>query len=129
MVSPLALDTNAISALFEGDEDLTVLLAGTDRLTLPVIVLGEYRYGLQRSRHRRRLEALVVSLVRESDVVEVDEGTTLAYATVRDRLRAAGRPIPENDVWIAALCLQHGLELVTRDGDFRHVEGLRVRPW
>ena len=128
-MSELALDTNAVSALFEGDEGLTRALDGAECLTLPVIVLGEYRSGLMRSRHRRKLEALLDSLARESELAEVDEETTRVYAAVRERLRAKGRPLPKNDVWIAAICLQRELELVTRDGDFRHVEGLRVASW
>lgn len=128
-MSHLALDTNAVSALFDGDEALTAVLVGVERLTIPVVVLGEYRYGLLRSRHRRKLEALLDSLARESNLADVDDETTRFYAVVREALRAKGRPLPENDVWIAAICLQHELELVTRDGDFGHVEGLRVTSW
>ncbi|MDP1920884.1 MAG: type II toxin-antitoxin system VapC family toxin [Myxococcales bacterium] len=124
-----ALDTNAVSALFEGDEALVALLGRADRLSLPVIVVGEYRYGLQRSRHRRQLEVLLQQLVAASEVLTVGLETTVVYAQTRERLRARGRPLPENDVWIASLCLEHGLELVTRDSDFEHVEGLRTASW
>jgi len=48
---------------------------------------------------------------------------------VRDRLRLKGRPIPENDIWIAAVALQHGLPLATRDDHFNEVDGLRVENW
>lgn len=61
-MSHLALDTNAVSALFDGDEALTAVLVDVERLTIPVVVLGEYRYGLLCSRHRRKLEALLDSL-------------------------------------------------------------------
>lgn len=96
-MSHLALDTNAVSALFDGDEALTAVLVDVERLTIPVVVLGEYRYGLQRSRHRRKLEALLDSLARESDLADVDDETTRFYAVVREALRAKGRPLPEND--------------------------------
>ncbi|MDP3238541.1 MAG: type II toxin-antitoxin system VapC family toxin [Myxococcales bacterium] len=124
-----ALDTNAVSALFEGDDALVALLGRADRLSLPVIVVGEYRYGLQRSRHRRQLESLLQQLVAASEVLTVGLETTVVYAQTRERLRARGRPLPENDVWIAALCLEHDLALVTRDSDFEHVEGLRTASW
>lgn len=124
-----ALDTNAVSALFEGDDALVALLGRADRLSLPVIVVGEYRYGLQRSRHRRQLESLLQQLVAASELLTVGLETTSVYARTRERLRARGRPLPENDVWIAALCLEHDLELVTRDSDFEHVEGLRTASW
>jgi len=128
-VSRYALDTNAVSALLEGDASLTKLLEGETRFALPIIVIGEYRYGLLRSRHRRQLDAMVDELVAAADILSVGLQTTLVYAQVRERLRARGRPLPENDVWLAALCIEAGVDLVTRDRDFDHVEGLRVVSW
>lgn len=125
----LALDTNAVSALLEGDVALLELLDGVTRLALPVIVVGEYRFGLQRSRHRKQLAAMLDELVAESDLLVVDDHTTLHYVHVREALRAKGRPLPENDVWIAALCRQHERTLVSRDGDFQHVASLTSLRW
>ena len=125
----MILDTNAVSALFAGDPSLEQLLAPSERHHLPVIVIGEYRYGLLRSAHRRRLEPLLETLIRESTVLPVDEGTASGYAFLRDELRRAGRPIPENDLWIAALALQHRLPVVSRDEHFDSVAGLERRAW
>jgi len=97
-------DTNAVSALFAGDADLELLLQDETVHQLPVIVIGEYRYGLARSKHGRQLEHLLDLLIEESEVLVIDEGTTRHYANVRQQLRRAGTPIPENDVWIAAEC-------------------------
>lgn len=124
-----ALDTNAVSALFDGDDALRSLLSHDERHALPIVVVGEYRYGLLRSRHRKRLEALLGSLVRESELLLVEDETTRRYAQVREGLRRRGRRLPENDVWIAALALQHGLDLVSRDEHFEAVEGLVRREW
>ncbi len=124
-----ALDTNAVSALFEGDRALLAVLNGVPRFALPVVVVGEYRYGLQRSRHRKQLGAMLGGLVAESDLLVVDDETTQNYAHVREALRAKGRPLPENDVWIAALCLQHERTLITRDCDFEHVASLSQLGW
>ncbi len=99
----MILDTNAVSALFAGDEDVASVLDGAVRHHVPAIVLGEYRYGLKRSRKRRSLQSLLDLLERESIVLVVDAATATHYADVRDALRKQGRPIPENDVWIAAL--------------------------
>ena len=55
--------------------------------------------------------------------------TAAAYAVVREALRAQGTPIPENDVWISALAIEHGLDIVSRDTDFDRVAGLRRRSW
>lgn len=125
----MILDTNAVSALLAGDAALPEVLGPALRHHLPVIVIGEYRYGLLRSRHRRRLEPLLEDLIRESIILAVDEDTATAYAAIRDELRRAGRPIPENDLWIAALARQHGESVVSRDDHFDDVSGLRRLPW
>jgi tRNA(fMet)-specific endonuclease VapC len=129
VVKQFALDTNAVSALLAGDRALLSVLDGVPRFALPVMVVGEYRYGLQRSRHRKQLATMLDELVTESDLLVVDDDTTHHYAQVREALRAKGRPLPENDVWIAALCLQHDRTLVTRDGDFEHVDALVSVDW
>jgi len=123
------LDTNAVSALLAGDEGLADLLGESRRHELPVIVLGEYRYGLKRSRHRPTLEPLLDALASVCDVLLVDDVTAALYAEVRERLRAAGTPIPENDVWIAALARQHGVAIVSRDRHFDQVEGVVRLAW
>jgi len=121
------LDTNAVSALLAGDSALGEILEPKSVHHLPVIVIGEYRYGAARSKHRRRLERLLELLIRESIVLLVDEETTRHYATVREGLRRAGSPIPENDVWIAALAQQHGEPIVSRDRHFDLIDAsLRV---
>ncbi len=125
----MILDTNAVSALFAGDPALDAVLAAETRLRLPVTVLGEYRYGLLRSRHRAQLQSLLESLIRESVVLVIDEATAAIYSTLREELRSKGRPIPENDVWIASLARQHRQPVVTRDAHFDEVEGLRRVSW
>jgi predicted nucleic acid-binding protein len=125
----LILDTNAVSALFVGDPALGAVLAGDERHHLPSIVIGEYRYGLLGSRHRGPLQDLLEILIRESFVLVVDEATAEAYSHVRDELRRKGRPIPENDIWIAALARQHRQAVVSRDEHFDYVSDLRRVSW
>lgn len=125
----MILDTNAVSGLLEGHAALEALLAREVRHELPVIVIGEYRYGLARSRLRRRLLPLFEELIRESTVLPVTTATAAAYATVRESLRVQGTPIPENDVWISALAIEHRLDIVSRDTDFDQVPGVRRRTW
>lgn len=123
------LDTNAVSALFVGDPALGEVLAGTQRHHLPVIVVGEYRYGLLGSRRRDHLQGLLDTLIRESIVLHVDEATAETYSHVRDELRRKGKPIPENDLWIAALARQHHQPVVSRDEHFDDVSNLRRVTW
>jgi tRNA(fMet)-specific endonuclease VapC len=123
------LDTNAVSALFVGDPALGEALTGDQRHHLPVIVIGEYLYDLLGSRHRSHLEGLLETLIRESLILLADEGTAAAYSEVRDELRQKGKPVPENDIWIAALARQHRQPVVSRDGHFDYVPDLRRVAW
>jgi predicted nucleic acid-binding protein len=123
------LDTNAVSALLAGDPALGAVLEAEPRHHLPVIVIGEYRYGLLGSRQRDPLQRLLKILIRESIVLPVDETTATTYSDVRAELRQKGRPIPENDIWIAALARQHRQPVVSRDGHFDEVADLRRIAW
>lgn len=125
----MILDTNAVSGILAGDPGLDDLLAEFDRHHLPTLVVGECRYGLERSRMRQDLEARLRILISDSIVLSVDLATTLHYAGVREELRRQGTPISENDVWIAALARQDGLPVVSRDGDFDNVPGLIRHSW
>lgn len=125
----MILDTNAVSALLAGDPELARVLAPDEKHHLPVIVIGEYRFGLLRSRDRVKLQELLAILTRESIVLSVDERTAESYANVRDELRSKGKPIPENDIWIAALARQHRLVVVSRDPHFDEVPDLRRVQW
>ena len=125
----MILDTNAVSAVLSGDQAVGELLDRDDRHHLPVIVIGEYRYGLLRSSRRQHLDVLLEALTRESIVLLVDETTAETYAHLREELRAAGRPLPENDVWIAALAIQHGQPIVSRDRHFDAVPGVERLSW
>ena len=125
----MILDTNAVSALLSGDRGLEAVLSGADRHHLPVIVIGEYHFGLLGSQKRRRLEALFRRLVGESVVLDVDRQTGELYAQIRYELKRKGQPIPENDVWIAPLARQFNLEVVSRDPHFDAIDGLKRVSW
>jgi tRNA(fMet)-specific endonuclease VapC len=125
----MILDTNGLSALAEGELRLEPILRQATQIAVPVIVLGEYRYGIQQSRERRRYERWLVEYLPKFRVLNVDEQTTTAYAAVRGELKRAGTPIPSNDVWIAALCRQHSLPVLSRDRHFDLVPGLRRIDW
>ena len=125
----MILDTNALSAFFKDDPGIGSVVAAADRLFVPVIVLGEYRFGLQRSSLRAKLTVTLEAFLADVDILVVDDASSRVYATVREELRAAGTPIPENDVWIAALARQHRLPLVSDDAHFDRVAGVDRRAW
>jgi len=123
------LDTNGVSALAEGESALESLLRKANRVAIPVIVLGEYRYGISRSREQKRYEEWLTAYLPKFLILDIDERTTVPYAAIRSELKRAGTPIPSNDVWIAALCRQHSLPLLTRDRHFDAVPGIRRIAW
>lgn len=125
----MILDTNALSAFVDGDAGVGEALRREPRAAIPVIVLGEFRYGVAESRHRAAYEAWLKSHLPHFEVLAVTEETSVAYAALRVALRRSGRPIPANDAWIAALALQHRLPLLSRDEHFDVVDGIERKSW
>jgi tRNA(fMet)-specific endonuclease VapC len=123
------LDTNGLSALADGESTLEPILREAAEVALPVIVLGEFRYGIRQSRDRQRYEQWLTESLGNFRILDVDEATAASYATVRMELKKAGTPIPSNDVWIAALCRQHSLFLLSRDRHFDLVVGIHRIDW
>ncbi len=114
----MILDTNALSAWAEGDTGLRRPLLAAHRLVLPSIVLGEYYFGIRQSQHRKRYEAWLARNVPYTEVAAVTSATADRYAQIRIELQRVGNPIPQNDVWIAALARQHSLAILSNDGHF-----------
>jgi tRNA(fMet)-specific endonuclease VapC len=125
----MILDTNALSAFVDGDAGVGDALRPQARAAIPVIVLGEFRYGIAQSKQRSSYEAWLDSSLIHFDILSVTDETAVVYAALRLRLKQAGRPIPANDAWIAALALQHRLPVLSRDAHFDAVPGLDRRNW
>jgi tRNA(fMet)-specific endonuclease VapC len=124
----LALDTNAYSGFLRGEARCVDVVRRATQIHLPVIVLGELRAGFAAGgRETENLADLGRFLASPRvSVVAADERTAEVYARVYLQLRRRGMPIPTNDLWIAAVCIQHGLALCTADAHFAHVEALIV---
>ena len=125
----MILDTNALSAVAEGEPALEALLRKEHQLSIPVIVLGEFRYGISRSRDRQQYEQWLAEYLAKFQILDVDERTTLPYSAIRTELKRAGAPIPSNDCWIAALSRQHSMPIVSRDRHFDLVPGVERVNW
>jgi tRNA(fMet)-specific endonuclease VapC len=125
----LILDTNALSAAADREPAALEVVASAERLAVPVIVLGEYRLGIAQSRRRTTYENWLRQWITTVTVLDIDEETTHHYAAIGLELKTIGKPIPANDLWIAALCRQHGLPLVSRDRHFDQVAGVRRIGW
>ncbi len=125
----MIVDTNALSAAADDDPAVIAILTRADQMAIPVIVLGEYRYGIAQSRHRATHESWLAALLRDCAVLDINEPTTLHYAKIVLELRRTSKPIPTNDLWIAALCRQHSLPLLSRDRHFDLVTGMKRIAW
>jgi tRNA(fMet)-specific endonuclease VapC len=125
----LIIDSNALSTVAEGEPDAVKLFARARQVAIPVIVLGEYRFGIAHSRHKREYERWLAEMVSVSRVLEIDEETAEWYAGLCAQLKAAGTPIPSNDAWIGALGRQYTLPVLSRDRHFDLIKGLQRLSW
>jgi tRNA(fMet)-specific endonuclease VapC len=125
----LILDTNALSAAAEREPAALELVARAERVAVPVIVLGEYRLGIAQSRHYTAYKNWLQDWITAVTVLDIEEETTQHYAAIGMELKKKGRPIPANDLWIAALCRQHSLPIVSRDRHFDFVAGIQRIDW
>ena len=125
----MILDTNALSATADDDPAMIALLARAEQVAIPVIVLGEYRHGVAQSRNRASYEKWLSGLLNDCLVLNINEPTTQYYAEIVLELKRKGTPIPINDIWIAALCREHSLPLVSRDRHFDLVAGNKRIEW
>jgi tRNA(fMet)-specific endonuclease VapC len=126
MAGRILLDTSFIVDLFASRPGIRKVIAAADEVFVPAIALGELFYGALRSARReenlRHLEAFASSAA----ILDCDSGTAMNYGEIKDRLRARGRPLPDNDIWIAAIARQHALTVATLDAHFQEIEGIEL---
>ncbi|MSR65183.1 MAG: type II toxin-antitoxin system VapC family toxin [Verrucomicrobiae bacterium] len=123
------LDTTIVIAHFRNDPALDSKLAQAATLYLPWAVLGELYYGAYKSDHRAKTLRQVRIFLNAVVLLTPSEITAELYGQIKSTLAVAGTPIPENDIWIAALAREHRLPLATRDDHFTIVTGLTVLKW
>jgi tRNA(fMet)-specific endonuclease VapC len=123
------LDTNAVIALQKSEPGLLAILASDEESFIPATVIGELYYGAYNSGRVSENVKVVDELVAEQTILHCDARTGKLFGQIRHALKTKGRPIPENDIWIAALAKQHDLILITADEHFREVDGLTVQKW
>ena len=122
------LDTNGFTALFRGDEAILDCLARAERVYASVVAIGELEAGFRGgSRYRQNIEELERFLgLPTVETLPVTRETSDYFGRIKDSLRKNGTPLPLNDIWIAAQCLETGAVLITYDKHFSQVAGLRV---
>ena len=125
----IAVDANAYIAFAGGEPEVLSLLGHAQTVYLPCTVLGELLFGAANSGRPERNRDLVLGFAAPCVPLDVTPAVAARYAVLRLALRRKGRPIPENDLWIAATCLEAGVPLLTADEHFASVDGLELRRW
>jgi len=115
--------------LFGDDRKVKNRLSKAAQVFVPAIVLGELYFGAQRSKQVEKNVSRIRELVASVNILSCNSITAIHYGNVKNYLKLKGRPIPENDIWIAATAIQHGLILVSRDEHFIDIEGLQIDRW
>lgn len=124
----LLLDTNVYTAFKRNEAAVTKVLGHADELLVCATVLGELLCGFKcGSRERQNREELDQFLdAPRVNVAHTDSVTAEFYAEIYRNLRTEGRPVPTNNMWIAAAAMQHGAAVCTLDAHFRDIPGLAV---
>jgi len=123
------LDTNIVIALLAKDTNVIGQIERGGKIFIPSIVIGELYYGAEKSSKTEENKAVIEKFASDNAILNCTKETARYYGDVKNILRKKGRPIPENDIWISALAIQHKLSLVTRDRHFKEVNGLKVESW
>ena len=122
------LDTSAYSAFKRGDQRLRKWFAASKQITVPLIVIGELRFGFVGGNQQIENERLLQQFLDSPNVITatITNKTTQLYASIFVKLRQAGKPIGTNDIWIAATALEQGTQLLTLDADFKNIADLKL---
>lgn len=118
MAGRILLDTSAAAALLRGDQAVVEKLDSSDEVYTSIVVIGELPYGARHSTNAASNLEQVAAFAAAIVGLPADEQTAEVYARLKQALRAKGRPIPDNDLWIAATAIQHRLALMNRDAHF-----------
>ena len=123
------LDTNIVIGMFAEDKVIQEKIENTEKLFLASPVVGELYYGARKSNRSMENLTRVNRLTQRFPLYSCNLETAKWFGIIKDQLRQRGRLIPDNDIWIAAIALQHDLILVTRDAHFDEVESLQTEYW
>jgi tRNA(fMet)-specific endonuclease VapC len=127
----LLVNTKIIIDFFKGNETIRKKLAEGE-VFLPSIVIGELYFGAYASGlviNRKKCLEEVAYFLDNYPVLEVNEATAHHYGETKSQFKSMGKPIPDNDIWIAALAIEHNIALVTADQHFNHIKELETTAW
>ncbi len=120
------LDTNIVIALFQGEQPILDKITQFKSVFTPSIVVGELYFGAFKSSKIKENVTRINEFALKNEILSCDQHTAKIYGEIKSGLKSIGKPIPENDIWIAATALQYNLTLITRDSHFNYVSGLSL---
>jgi tRNA(fMet)-specific endonuclease VapC len=123
------LDTNIVIAIFNGETSIKEHLLKADEVFISSTVLGELFFGAFKSKRSKTNIKRISNFADSITILNCDKDTAQQYGIVKNKLLDKGKPIPENDIWIAAVAMQNDLILVTRDAHFDEIEELTYEKW
>ena len=123
------LDTNIVIALFAKDPSVQDRIKDATEVFVPATVLGELYYGAQKSKHVQENLERINNFAKDNVVISCTTETAKQYGEIKSLLRKKGRPIPDNDIWIAAISRQYSFTLVSRDVHFNEIDDLSIERW
>ena len=129
MPGEIALDSTTAIRYLNGDRDVVKKVLALPRIVLPVIVIGELLFGAENSSRPLENYSRYLQFINACIIVPMGKETCVFYSHTRCNLKQKGRPIPDNDIWIAAQCLEHKWKLITDDGHFKYVDDLAIESW
>ncbi|MBO1347650.1 MAG: type II toxin-antitoxin system VapC family toxin [Hormoscilla sp. GUM202] len=129
MAGETALDTSIAIRYLNGDQAVGAKVDALPTVVLPLTVVGELLFGAENSGRPLQNIARYLRFIDACVVVPMGRETAVSYSRTRLALKRKGRPIPENDIWLAAQCLENDWKLATDDSDFSYVDLLVVEHW
>ena len=123
------LDTNIVVGWLKGETAIADKIDQAKEIYIPVVVLGELYYGAMYSSQVQRNINEIKRVISHYNVLLVDEETANNYGNIKAILRKKGKPIPENDIWIAAIAQRHKLIISTKDKHFKEIESIKIKYW
>ena len=122
----ISLDTNIVIRLFKNDPIITKTLVTVSTFCLPIPVIAELLFTARNSSRQKENLKVYNEFIDVCDVLNITRKTADHYSSIRLELKQKGRPIPENDLWIASICIEQNLPLVTGDAHFDNINDLKV---
>lgn len=125
----IALDTSVVIRYLNGNQEIVNNVVQFSTIILPVNVVGELIFGAENSGKKLKNLTKYFQFIDACIVLPMGRKTAEIYAQTRLNLKQKGKPIPENDIWIAAQCIENNWTLATCDSDFTYVDGLSMKQW